>query len=89
MEIYAVILLAINYVYPPFQQLYVILPESTPFSHNIPPLFNNYNIMRPSQNLPSLLEYTPLFNNYNIMRRPQNPPSLPEYTPFFNNYNIM
>ena len=54
----------------PYQQLYVTLPELIPLSQNIP-LFHNYNIMRPSQNIPlpprlypqqlyaTLPEYTP------------------------------
>ena len=37
---------------PLFQQLYATLPESPPPSQDTSSLFNNYNILRPSQNLP-------------------------------------
>ena len=39
-------------LYPSFLQLYANLPESRPSLPEYTPLFNNYNIMRPSQNLP-------------------------------------
>ena len=38
-------------IYPPFQQLYATLPESTHPPPEYTPIFNNYKIMRPSQNL--------------------------------------
>ena len=54
------------------------LPEYTP-------LFNNYIIMRHSQNL-SLPVYTPFF--VISVFESQNPPSLPEYTPFSTNLYV-
>ena len=58
-------------------RVYPSLPEYNP-------LFNNSNIMRPSQNLPLPPRIYPLLNN--AIRRPRNLPLLPEYTPLFNNY---
>ena len=82
-------------IYPPpphFQQLYETLPESTPPSQNIPPPpFNNYNIMRPSHNVPLPHKIHPPSNKFICATLPKSttsslPPSLPEYTPLFNNY---
>ena len=44
-------------IYPTFQQLYATLPESTPSSQNIPPLFNN------SKDYATLLESAPPSQN--------------------------
>ena len=71
-------------IYPTFQQLYAIHPESTPPSQNIPHFSTTMILCDPPRIYPSLPEYTPLFNNY--MRHSQNFPSLPEYTLPFNNY---
>ena len=49
-------------IYPPFQQLYVTLPESTPHSQNIPSV--STTICDPPRIYPSLPEYTLHFNNY-------------------------
>ena len=70
-------------IYPPFQQLYANLPESTPPSQNIGPTLLFNNSMRPSQNLPPPLQkYTPLFNSY---MRPSQMLSLPpRIYPIFN-----
>ena len=38
-------------IYPPFQQRYATLPESTPPSKNMHPFLTNAHV-RPSQNLP-------------------------------------
>ena len=62
---------------PPFQQIYAALPEYTPPFKNNTPLFNNYNLMRRSQNLP--LPPYPLFSNY--MRHSQNLPLPPRIGP--------
>ena len=76
-------------IYPPFLQLYAMLPESTPPSQNIlpPPLLE----MRPFQNLPILPESSsPLLHHYMrhshnrplppsniLMRHSRNPPPTP------------
>ena len=73
--------------YAPFQQLYAILPESTPPSRNIytPPLFNNTplfnNYMRRSQNLPLLPRIYRLFQQMYICDPLRIYSSLQEYTP--------
>ena len=55
-----------------------------PRIYHPPLLFNNYDIMRRSQNLPLPPRiYLPLFNNY--MRHSHNLPLHPRYTPLFNN----
>ena len=83
-------------IYPPFQQLYATLPESTPPSQNIThfqcQLYATLpQSTPPSQNIPPfstttcdppgiysfLPEYTPIFNNYKIMRPSQNLPLPP------------
>ena len=57
------------------------LPESTPPSQNIPPLFNNY--MRPSQNIPLPPRIYSLFNKCMCdPTLPESPPPPPEYIPF-------
>ena len=62
-------------IYPPFQQLYATLPESTPPSQNIGPtlLFNNY--MRPSQNLPLPPRIYPPFQQLYATLPESTPPS--------------
>ena len=47
-------------IYPPFQQLYATLPESTPPSQDIPTPFL-VNIYNPPRIYPSLPEYPPTF----------------------------
>ena len=71
-------------IYPPFKQLFVTLPESTPpsQSQNILPFLTT--ICDPLRIYPSLPEYTPIFNNY--MRPSQNLPLRPKIYPLFNNY---
>ena len=70
---------------PPSQQLCATLPESTPPSQNRPPFSTNCYV-RPSQNLPPPLPriYT-LFNNYNIMRPSQYQPLPPRI--FFSSWS--
>ena len=54
---------------PPFQQMHMCAPGSTPPSQNIPPPLSTTIILcEPRRIYPSLPKYTPLFNNYNIMR---------------------
>ena len=66
--------------YTPILQLFATLPESTPLSRNIPPFFNNYNIMRPSQNLPLPPRIYPPFSTTIRLCDPLRIcPSLPEY----------
>ena len=62
-------------IHPPFQQLNATFPESHP-------TFNNYNIMRCSQNLPLPHRiYPPPFST-TIYDPPRINPSLPKYTHF-------
>ena len=61
-----------------YQKLYATLPEST---H----LFNNYNIMRPSQNLPLPQRIYPPFQQIYMCDPPRLYPSLPESTPHSQN----
>ena len=72
-------------IYPPFQQLYATLPESTTPFQNIP-LFSTTICDPPRINL-SLPEYTPPpFSTIIILRDPPRIyPSLSEYIPLFNN----
>ena len=68
--------------YPPFQQLFVTLPESTHPSQNLPPFQQLCATLPestpPSKNIPPFS--TPIYHPSRIY------PSLPEYTPIFNNY---
>ena len=74
-----------EYTPPPFLTT-IILCEPRRICPSLPeytPLFNNYNIMRPSQNIPLPSRIYPLFNN--SMRCSQNLPLLPRiYLPLFN-----
>ena len=47
-------------IYPPFQQLYATLPESTPLSQKIPPYLTTIILCDAPRTYPSLTEYTPL-----------------------------
>ena len=75
-------------IYHLFQQLYATLAESTP-----PPppektsFFNNYNIVRRSQNLPFLPEYTPFQQLYATLPE-STPPSRNIPLPLVYNYAI-
>ena len=74
-------------IYPPFQQLYATLTESTPPSQNIPPFATTIISCDSPRIYPSLQEYTPLSTT--ICDPPRFHPSLPEYTLIFNNHFIM
>ena len=92
-------------LYPPFQQLYATLPESTPPSLNIPPfstticapprIYPPPRIYLPFQQLyPPLQESTPPSQNipplFNSYMRPSQNLSLPpRIKPLFHNYNII
>ena len=77
-----------EYTSPPLQQLYMTLPGPRIYpslSEYTPPLFNNYNIMRPSQNLPLPPKISPRFQQL-LSDPPRIYPSLPDYTLLFYNY---
>ena len=62
-------------IYPPFQQLYATLPESTPPSQNIGPTLLFNNCMRPSQNLPLPPRIYPPFQQLYANLPESTPPS--------------
>ena len=70
-------------IYPPFQQLYATLPESTPPSQNLVPFSTTIILCDPFRIYPSLPEYNPLFSNYNIMRHSQYLTLVPRIYPSF------
>ena len=63
------------------------LPDYTPPSQNLPPLFNKFICATFPESIPPSQD-TPPFST-TICDPPRIYPSLPEYTPVFNNYNIM
>ena len=67
-------------IYPPFQQRYATLPESTPPSQNIHPFLTNAHV-RPSQNLPLPPRLYPTFQQlYATLPESTLPPRI--YLPF-------
>ena len=75
-------------IYPPFQQLYATLQESTPPSQNISPFSTTIILCDPFRIYPSLPEYNPLFSNYNIMRHSQYLTLLPRIYPSFQHIHM-
>ena len=68
---------------PPFSTTICDPPRMYPSLPKYTPLFNNYNIMRPSQNIPLLPRiYPPFATTIILCDPPRIYPSFPKYTPF-------